>query len=183
MVLRKRSDHAARGMTLTEVVVATGLVGLLSGAAAVQLGGPNATARSTKAFARSLFHGLNQARADAITYGGAQVWCVTTGCSVKSYTPMFAQVGSWKIKSGSHAQIAGITPSTVIGSSTPARAVLPPASGPTSSGVPLGFASDGSAGFPAGSGYTIYLEDTNQQNRYKIYTYGATGMSRLVEGW
>ncbi len=180
MASRSGSGHSERGMTLVEVGVVVGIVGLMSGMATVKLGGPNATARNTKAFARSVYYALNEARAQAIANGKQlAITCDATWCKIGLWN---GTDSTFRIKSGSQVQIAGARQTPVPGPSTPLFSMA----GSPQTWV---FDPDGSARSFDGAtwqpkqGWTLFIEDTKHQNQYKIYTYGATGMSRLVEGW
>ncbi len=204
-----RGGHRYAGMTLTELVVVVGLIGVVTGLTTVKLGGPSANIRSRQAFVRSIYYSMLETRAEVMADGHARYWqckpkiCIvwrhdTAGRPPAGSTAWTSQRGAL-VNPGSSIHFTAI----VYGSTYTTLGQTFDDTDRISNTYPktLSFDIDGRCGYNSGgnSGATLYMHDPNttsslvvgpsidpdelQKHRYKIAVYGATCLPRLIEGW
>jgi prepilin-type N-terminal cleavage/methylation domain-containing protein len=173
----RRSGRRAAGFTLVELLV---VIAILSGMGAVASFGLGRKGQGQGAanLARGLHFALLEARTSAVSDGvQRRVRCTATECFLESATSSGMGVAAaWRdagdrIRGAGSGRVWSVSVTTDV-------------SGGGSSGGPLSvpksviFYPDGSA-----SASTIYVADARAGNRYRLYVYSATGLSRLAEGW
>ena len=128
--------------------------------------------------ARGLHFALLEARTSAVADGvQRRVRCSSTECFLEVATsPGMATAAAWR-GGGDRIRGAGTglvwqvsTTTDVVGGTTLGAVLVAPKS--------VVFYPDGSA-----TPSTVYVADARGGNRYRLYVYSATGLTRLAEGW
>jgi prepilin-type N-terminal cleavage/methylation domain-containing protein len=183
-VLQQANPIQDQGFTLIELLVVIAIIGLVTALAMTQLG---AAAREEDAggFARQVFVLLSQARMTA-TVGGttARVNFTKDDVTGERQVPLDGGGMTWEpsgtvARGGAGTRIVRVEAGTATGATT-----NPNPAEQTNPTTPVVFNPDGSV-LLAGTatGVTIYVGDQTNTKKWTIAVYGATGFSRMIEGW
>ena len=127
--------------------------------------------------ARGVLFAMMRARSDSVADGfQRRVSCSSSMCSLLiAGTAGMAVPGAWtnggyQVYGSTQAEVYAVDNATDVGSTNPA--------GPLAGSKNVTFFPDGSA-TPA----TVFLRDSRNAQRLKVFVYSATGMARIADRW
>jgi prepilin-type N-terminal cleavage/methylation domain-containing protein len=185
-----------RGFTLAEILTVVAITGVLAAVAMVSLSGAG-NEQNAAALARSIQFAMLRARNEAFADGSArQLRCgpsVTSatvggtfsGCSFfvatnKGMVPAGWTEESNNVQASWRVLIWNVAPTST--ASAASAGALPMSSNSIITFYPTGgVVTTGASGTSAGA--TVFVCDKNGQHRYKVFAFGATGLSKLVSSW